>query len=242
MIVKYGLKLNPNGWFGISDEEWINPITTALVIIDMQNFDANREWLLIGARGTGTTNDSQVYYYRRVYNTVIPAIQKLLAFFRKHDLTVVHVFFASRLENASDMPPIWRLRFDQHAEDMGRLLQPNIGSPEIEIIEELKPLPGETVLSKVTGSTFLSTNLHNIFRYQGIKSFIACGVWGNSCVEDTVRNGCDLGYLVTYVEDGTASPDEEFHRASTRVLGEMYCQVRDSDWILDHMKKFKIEK
>ena len=106
------------------------------------------------------------------------------------------------------------------------------------IIDDLKPLPDEIILTKVTGSAFLSTDLHEILQDRGIKSFLACGVWGNSCVEDTVRTGCDLGYLVTYVEDGTASPDEDFHEAAVRVLGEMYCQVRDSDWILEQMRKY----
>ena len=28
-----------------------------------------------------------------------------------------------------------------------------------------------------------------------------------------------------------AAPDPEFHAAAVRVLGQMYCQVRDSGWI-----------
>ena len=163
---------------------------------------------------------------------------KLLLFFRQHRLMVVHVYFASRLPDASDMPPLWRLRFEQHAEDSGKPCKPIVQNREMHIIDELKPFDGEIVLSKVTGSAFLSTDLHHILLDRGIKSFLACGVWGNSCVEDTVRTGCDFGYLATYVEDGTASPDKAFHEAAVRVLGGMYCQVRDSDWILERMNSF----
>ena len=237
MKKKCGFQLDKNGWFGIADDEWIHPATTALLIIDMQNYDANRDWELIGARGTGTGSDSREYYYNRITVTVIPAIQKLLSFFREGTLTVIHVYFASRLTDASDMPPLWKLRFEQHGEDSGKSYRPHAGNTEMRIIDDLKPLPGEVVLSKVTGSAFLSTNLHEILQGRGIKSFLACGVWGNSCVEDTVRTGCDLGYLVTYVEDGTASPDEDFQKAAVRVLGEMYCQVRGSKWILKRMRK-----
>ena len=235
---KHGFQLDKNGWFGIAEVEWIDPSATAILIIDMQNYDANREWELIGTRGTGTTEDSHEYYYNRISTTVVPTIQKLLSFFRRQNLTIVHVYFASRLADASDMPPLWRLRFEQHAEDSGKPYKPSITNREMHIIDELKPLPNEIVLSKLTGSAFLSTDLHQILQDRGIKSFLACGVWGNSCVEDTVRSGCDLGYLATYVEDGTASPDEEFHKAAVRVLGEMYCQVRDSAWILKRMGQY----
>lgn len=236
--MKHGFRFDTNGWFGIADEEWIHPATTAILIIDMQNYDANSEWELIGTRGTGTTSDSHEYYYNRISNTVVPTIQKLLSFFRQQNLTIVHVYFASRLADASDMPPLWRLRFEQHAEDSGKSYWPSVSNREMHIIDDLKPLPDEIILTKVTGSAFLSTDLHEILQDRGIKSFLACGVWGNSCVEDTVRTGCDLGYLVTYVEDGTASPDEDFHEAAVRVLGEMYCQVRDFDWILEQMRKY----
>jgi nicotinamidase-related amidase len=237
MTRKYGLRVDKNGWFGIADAEWVCPETTALLLIDMQNYDANRGWHLIGTRGTGTSHDSREYYYNRIDDTVIPAIVKLLGHFRRQHLVVIHTCFASRLEDGSDMPPLWRLRFEQHAEDSGKPYTPHIDNTEMHIIDELKPLPGEPVLSKVTGSAFSSTNLDQILRHKGIKSFLVCGVWGNSCVEDTVRSGCDLGYLVTCVEDAVASPDADFHDASIRVLGELYCQVRNSDWILERMHK-----
>jgi ureidoacrylate peracid hydrolase len=234
---KHGLRLDPAGWFGISDEEWLSPAHTALLVIDMQNYDANRDWALIGTRGTGTTAGSTGYYYDRIESTVVPAALDLLAVFRRNGLTVVHAFFASLVSGAPEMPPLWRLRFDQHAEDSGRPYRPEVGRPEMQIIEALAPLPGEPVLAKVTGSVFLSTNLHSLFRNRGIRSFVACGAWLNSCVEDTIRNGCDLGYLVTLAEDASVAPDEEFHRAAVRVLGDMYCQVRSSAWISQRLER-----
>jgi ureidoacrylate peracid hydrolase len=232
----HGIKLDPRGWFGIAHEEWLDPKRTALLVIDMQNYDANRQWALIGTRGTGTPSDSADYYYDRIERIVVPAIQRLLTFFRRRALPVVHLYFASRLPGAPDMPPLWKLRFEQHAEDSGQPYQPDAGRPEMEILEALRPLPEEPVLTKVTGSAFLSTNLHDLLRYRGVKCFVACGVWLNSCVEDTIRVGCDLGYLVTLAEDAAAAPDESFHRAAVRVLGEMYCQVRSSGWIMETLQ------
>jgi nicotinamidase-related amidase len=232
---KHGLKLDPEGWFGISDSEWINRRATALLIIDMQRYDADRNWALIGTRGTGTPDSSSDYYYSRIEKTVVPSIKRLLACFRSYKMPVFHLFFASCLPGAPDMPPLWRLRFDQHAEDSGNPFTPYADLPGMEIIDELKPAPGEPVLSKVTGGAFASTRLDTILKNMGIKSFTACGVWMNSCVEDTIRAGCDLGYLVTLAEDASAAPDKEFHNACVRVLGEMYCQVRETDWIINKL-------
>ncbi len=230
-----GLQMDPEGWFGIAHEEWLDPKHTALLVIDMQNYDANRDWALIGARGTGTPARSSGYYYDRIEGTVVPAIRRLLGGFRRLGALVVHALFASPHRGAPEMPPLWRLRFEQHAEDSGRSCVPEVGRPEMRILEALQPLPGEPVLAKVTGSAFLSTPVHDLFRYRGIRSFVACGVWLNSCVEDTVRVGADLGYLVTLAEDAAAAPDPAFHQAAVRVLGEMYCQVRESDWILQRL-------
>ncbi len=231
-----GLRLDPQGWFGIAHEEWLDPKHTALLVIDMQNYDANREWALIGTRGTGTAAASARYYYERIEGTVVPAILRLLSGFRSLGALVVHALFASPHSGAPEMPPLWRLRFEQHAEDSGRSYVPQVGRLEMRILSELEPRPAEPVLAKVTGSAFLSTPVHELFRYRGIRSFVACGVWLNSCVEDTIRTGADLGYLVTLAEDAAAAPDPAFHQAAVRVLGQMYCQVRDSDWILKRLE------
>ena len=230
-----GLRLDPEGWFGVAHEEWLHPKRTALLVIDMQNYDANRQWALIGTRGTGAPAQAASYYYDRIEGTVVPAIRRLLGGFRALGALVVHALFASPHPGAPEMPPLWRLRFEQHAEDSGRSYVPQVGRPEMRILPALEPLPGEPLLPKVTGSAFLSTSLHDLFRYRGIRSFVACGAWLNSCVEDTIRTGADLGYLVTLAEDAAAAPDPAFHQAAVRVLGELYCQVRSSDWILSRL-------
>jgi ureidoacrylate peracid hydrolase len=227
-----GLRTDAQGWFGIAHDEWLDSSHTALLVIDMQNYDANRRWALIGTRGTGTAGHSAGAYYTAIEKTVVPSISRLLRFFRSRRMRVVHPLFASVHAGAPDMPPLWRLRFRQHAEDSGMPYEPFVGRPEMDIIGELAPLPGEPVLPKVTGSAFLSTGLDALFRHERIRSFVACGAWMNSCVEDTIRCGCDLGYLVTLAEDAAVAPDRAYQRAAVRVLGDMYCQVRTANWII----------
>jgi len=236
---KYGFHLDKRGWFGIRDDDWLNHAHTALVCIDMQNFVLKREWAQIGTTGTGTGTDSQKYFYERAERAAIPNTKKLLEYFRKQDLPVVHVALASRFNSLADLTPIWRLRFDQHAEDSGHPYSVVWGSRDSAIVEELSPLRDEPVVLKTTGSAFLSSNLDSILRFMNRRSFVACGAWMNSCVEDTIRCGVDLGYLVTLAEDCSIAPDQQFHEACTRVLGSMYCQVKQSHEIIELLEKTK---
>lgn len=236
---KYGFHLDEHGWFGISRQDWLNHDHTALIIIDMQNFVIRREWAQIGTRGTGTDKDSQDYFYGRAEQLAIPKTQNLLQYFRRNSLPVVHVALASRFDSLIDMTPIWRLRWDQHAEDSGHPYSAVWGSRDSAIIDELSPRPGEPIVLKTTGSAFLSSNLDTVLRFLNVRSFVASGAWMNSCVEDTIRCGVDLGYLVTLAEDCSVAPDERFHEACTRVLGSMYCQVKKSEEIIELLEKSK---
>lgn len=229
---KYGFEIDKNGWFEISDKEWISK-NTALIIIDMQNYDANRAWGIIGTEGSGTGRESSGYYYDRLENIVIPNLVKILNFFRKNSLLVIHVRNASLYRNYDDRPSLWKLRMYQHERDSGKKYDSFYKSVEMRIINELKPLPGEIEIIKQTGNAFTSTNLDFILKNKGVRSFITGGVWLNSCVEDTIRVGADLGYLITLLKDGAVSPDEKFHDSAIRVLGSMYCNVKNIDEVFN---------
>ena len=47
----------------------------------------------------------------------------------------------------------------------------------------------------------------------------------NECVETTVRDACDLGYLVTVVEDCCTTVTSVLHDASLKALRDRYCRV-----------------
>jgi nicotinamidase-related amidase len=48
-------------------------------------------------------------------------------------------------------------------------------------------------------------------------------------VETTVRDACDLGYLVTMVEDGCTTVTPELHQASIATLRNRYCRIVSTD-------------
>lgn len=233
---KFGFEIDKKGWFEISDSDWINK-DTALIIIDMQNYDANEEWKIIGTEGSGASIKSSSYYFDRLGKIVIPNLKKILTFFRQNNLDIIHVRMSSYYKNLDDVPNLWKLRMYQHKRDSGKKYDSYYENKEMQIINELKPIGEEIELIKTTGNAFTSTNLNFILKNKNIRSFIIGGVWLNSCVEDTIRISADLGYLVTLLEDGAVAPDKKFHDSAIRVLGSMYCNIKKTGEVINLLKK-----
>jgi ureidoacrylate peracid hydrolase len=50
-----------------------------------------------------------------------------------------------------------------------------------------------------------------VLRNLGVKSLIVAGVLTDQCIDSTVRDACDLGYLVTVPTDACATLTAERH-------------------------------
>lgn len=77
----------------------------------------------------------------------------------------------------------------------------------------------------VTVEFFPKTNIHYVLTNLGISSVYVVGVYTNECVETTVRDACDLGYLVTMIDDGCATVTPELHEASLTTLRDRYARI-----------------
>ncbi len=58
-----------------------------------------------------------------------------------------------------------------------------------------------------------------------------CGVVTDQCVESAVRDGCDLGYLITLVPDACAATSQERHDNTLRAIAG-YCRQRTTEELL----------
>ncbi|MEO0448456.1 MAG: isochorismatase family cysteine hydrolase, partial [Verrucomicrobiota bacterium] len=92
-------------------------------------------------------------------------------------------------------------------------------------LEEVAPVGDEIIINKTASGVFSSTNIHYVLRNLEISSLYIVGVYTNECVETTVRDACDLGYLVTLVDDGCATVTPELHEASLKTLRNRYARV-----------------
>jgi biuret amidohydrolase len=200
----------------------LDPRTAALVIVDMQYASGSRDHGLgraLKARGQEALG---AYRFDRIERTVVPAIQRLLGFFRERGLRVVFLTVGSELPDYSDLLPHMRA----FAESAGNTR----GNHEHEIVDALAARPGEPVLNKTTMSAFHSTGFERLLRAWGVGQLLFTGISTNSCVEGTARDAADRGFRCLLVEDGCGAASRQLHEAAChnfqRLLGRVDSSAR----------------
>ena len=73
-----------------------------------------------------------------------------------------------------------------------------------EIIEELKPQEGDTIIKKHRHDGFIETNLAHTLRTLGITYLLFVGTATNICVESTLRHAFSLDYFPILVSDAVS--------------------------------------
>ncbi|GAA3456729.1 cysteine hydrolase family protein [Dactylosporangium matsuzakiense] len=185
------------------------PDSTALLVIDMQ-----RDFLEPG--GFGETLGNDVGQLRR---TIEPTA-KLLQAAREQQLTVIHTR-EGHLPDLSDCPPAKLNRGDPSVRigapgPMGRILIR--GERGHDIIDELAPAPGETVIDKPGKGAFYATGLGDLLAAQSIRSLVVTGVTTEVCVHTTVREANDRGFECLVLADCVGSYFPEFQAAGLRMI------------------------
>jgi ureidoacrylate peracid hydrolase len=84
------------------------------------------------------------------------------------------------------------------------------GTWDYELVDELKPQPGDIVLHKTRYSGFFNSQLDSTLRSRGIRNIVVVGIATNVCVESTLRDGFFLEYFGIVLEDATHQAGPEF--------------------------------
>ncbi|MFD3594419.1 cysteine hydrolase family protein, partial [Nocardia sp. NPDC058640] len=199
-----------------------DPATTALVIIDMQ-----RDFLLPGGFGESLGNDVTLL------REVIEPLTELLACARAADITVIHTR-EGHLPDLSDCPPakLRRGNPSQRIGDPGRFGRILIrGEYGHDIVDELAPITGETVIDKPGKGAFYATELADVLQQNSIATLLVAGVTTEVCVHTTVREANDRGYECVVVADCVGSYFPEFQRVGLAMIaaqGAIFGWVADS--------------
>ncbi len=202
----------------------------ALLVIDMQYLDAAKGYgVFKDITSSGIPIEQQNYYFDTLEEYVIPNIQRLLSVFRKTKMEVIHTRIQALTQDGRD-------RSHGHKR-LNLLALP--GSKEAEFLDEVAPIDNEIVINKTASGVFSSTNLNYVLQNLDIHELVVAGVYTNECVETTVRDACDLGYLVTMVEDACTTVTPELHRASITTLKNRYAEVVTTEEIEN---RFKIQE
>jgi ureidoacrylate peracid hydrolase len=110
------------------------------------------------------------------------------------------------------------------------------GTPGAEVIPELAPRDGETVIAKHRYDAFyntpLDTALRNVRGPGVVDTVIIVGTVTNICCESTARSAFMRDYKVAFVSDANGGLDEASHDATLEIIGKVFGRVMSTDELL----------
>ena len=96
------------------------------------------------------------------------------------------------------------------------------GTPGAQVIPELKPARGATLVRKTRFSAFYGTRLEEILKKNRVKRADVVGVCTSICVMDTVGDLRNRDYQVTIYKKGVADFDQKSHRFALQRMEKTY--------------------
>ena len=172
----------------------------------------------------------------------IAQIQRVLHAARRVGWCVVHTR-EGHLPDLSDCPPE-KLRRSQQAGatigsqgPLGRLLVR--GEYGHDFVDELQPLPGETVIDKPGYGAFIHTELEDVLHARSVRCLVLCGVTTEVCVHSTLREAVDRGYACVTLSDATAASEPALQTPALAMIGVeggIFGSVMNTEDVLTHLR------
>ncbi len=205
----------------------LNSGTTALLVVDMQYATGSRSHGLGRLLARQGRLEEARERFERIDKLVIPNTARLIETFRRHSAPVVYITYGAELPDASDTPAHLRSLI---------LATDNIaGKREHEVVDELRPQPGELVLNKTTMGAFASTGIDSHLRSMGVSELVVTGVSTNNCVGMTAMEASDRQYGVVLTSDATGTCSVEMQEATLRSFRRLWGRVLNADEVISEI-------
>jgi ureidoacrylate peracid hydrolase len=200
----------------------LQPSHTALIVVDIQN-DFCAEGGMMDNEGRDLS----------AVQAMADRLPRLIAEARRVGALVVFVRNVYSSEGNKYLSDVWLEQASRRrGESYWKRPVCALGSWEGDFYGDVRPQPGDVVVTKHRFSAFHNTDLELVLRTNGIRTMVMSGVASNVCVETTAREGFVRDFYIAFLEDGSATYDDDQHAAALRTIDSYFGQVVTVDDVL----------
>ena len=192
-----------------------DPVRTALLVIDMQNFYVGEIASVIG---------------------IIPNINRLAREVRARGGLVAFVGMTAG-EGRDSLWPIYHDYFFTPEKGANHRDQLSPGHPGHKFHADLEIQDSDVIVYKSRFSPFIqgASNIEEILRARGIDSLIVAGTATNMCCESAARDAMMRDYKVVMVADANGARYPEDHLAGLTSFYQSFGDVRTTDEVINDL-------
>ena len=163
----------------------------------------------------------------------LPHIQKVLVNARELGIPIVHMTGLDGAGVAGWSEARGRKNREESPEERDRLQR------RYDIVDEVKPLPGEAVLRKASPSAFWGTPLIGHLNQLDVDTIITCGESTSGCVRASVVDGTTYRFRMIVVEEGVFDRHEAAHAMNLFDMNQKYADVLPLAEVLAYFETWK---
>jgi ureidoacrylate peracid hydrolase len=202
----------------------LDPIRTALVVIDLQH---------------AFMNESVGFAPVRAARDIVPAVNRLAAAVRAAGGGIFWVKMTHDEHCLTDWSVAFELATPERREK--RIAALSEGTLGHELWPDLDVRPEDEIVKKYRYSAFMpgTSELPNRLRARGFDTVLITGTVTNVCCESSARDANMTNFRTIMVSDGNAANTRDEHDASLTAFYNVFGDVMDTDMIIASLQRAK---